>query len=53
MVLPRAWSSSANFNLEEAVKISDQAASYAQQNFPVEAEWFRIYCGGELANPWE
>jgi peptidoglycan/xylan/chitin deacetylase (PgdA/CDA1 family) len=53
MVLPRAWSSSANVNLDEAVKISDQTASFAQQNFTVEAEWFRIYCGGELANPWE
>ncbi len=48
MVLPRAWSSAANVNLDEAVKISEQAAAYAETNFPVEAEWYKNYCGGEL-----
>jgi peptidoglycan/xylan/chitin deacetylase (PgdA/CDA1 family) len=50
MVLPRAWSSAANVNLDEAVEISQQAAEFAQQNFPVEAEWYRTYCGGELSD---
>ncbi len=48
MVLPRFWSSAANVNLDEAVQISDQAVSFAEQNFTVEAEWYRTYCGGEL-----
>jgi hypothetical protein len=50
MVLPRAWSSAANINLDEAVKVSDQAAAYAEANFPVEAAWYRTYCGGEISN---
>ena len=51
MVLPRAWSSAANVNLDEAVKISEQAAAYAEANFPVEAAWYKSYCGGELDRP--
>ena len=51
MVLPRAWSSAANVNLDEAVKISEQAAAYADANFPVEAAWYKSYCGGELDRP--
>jgi Polysaccharide deacetylase len=50
MVLPRAWSSAVNVNLDEAVKISEQAAAFAEQNFPVEAAWYRTYCGGEISN---
>ncbi len=50
MVLPRAWSSAANANLDEAVKISEQAAAFAEQNYPVEEEWYRTYCGGELGD---
>lgn len=50
MVLPRAWSSAANVNLDEAVKISEQATAFATQNYPVEADWYRTYCGGELGN---
>jgi Polysaccharide deacetylase len=48
MVLPRAWSSAVNVNLDEAVKISQQAATFAEQQFSVEAGWYRTYCGGEL-----
>jgi hypothetical protein len=51
MVLPRAWSSAANVNLDEAVKISEQAAAYAETNFAVEAAWYKTYCGGELDKP--
>jgi hypothetical protein len=50
MVLPRAWSSAANVNMDEAVKISDQAANFASQSFGKEAEWYHTYCGGELSN---
>jgi peptidoglycan/xylan/chitin deacetylase (PgdA/CDA1 family) len=48
MVLPRAWAGAALPNLDEAVKISDQAAVFAEQNYPVEAQWYHTYCGGEL-----
>lgn len=51
MVLPRAWSSAANVNLDEAVKISEQAAAFAETNFPVEAAWYSTYCGGEINKP--
>ncbi len=51
MVLPRAWSSAANVNLDEAVKVSEQAMAYAEVNFPVEAAWFHTYCGGEINKP--
>ena len=51
MVLPRAWSSAANVNLDEAVKISEQAQAFAEENFGVEAEWYSTYCGGQLSQP--
>ena len=51
MVLPRAWSSASNVNLDEAVKISEQASAYAQANFPMEAAWYHTYCGGDLNKP--
>jgi hypothetical protein len=50
MVLPRAWSSAVNVNLDEAVKISEQAVTFAEQNFQTEADWYRTYCGGEIDN---
>ena len=51
MVLPRAWSSAANVNLDEALKISEQAEKYADANFQIEAAWYQTYCGGELTRP--
>ena len=48
MVLPRAWSSAVNVNLDEAIKIGDQAAAFAEENFQTEADWYRTYCGGEI-----
>ncbi len=50
MVLPRAWSNAVNVNLDEAVKISEQAAAFSEENFPVEAAWYKTYCGGEISN---
>jgi hypothetical protein len=49
MVLPRAWSSAVNVNLDDAVKIGEQAAAFAEQNFQTEADWYRTYCGGEIS----
>jgi hypothetical protein len=52
MVLPRAWDSAASVNLDQAVLISQQAADFAAQNYPIEAAWYRMYCRGELgSNP--
>jgi peptidoglycan/xylan/chitin deacetylase (PgdA/CDA1 family) len=51
MVLPRAWSSAANVNMDEAVKIGEQAQAFAEQNFTLEADWYHTYCGGELNRP--
>ncbi len=51
MVLPRAWSSAVNVNLDEAVRISEQAAAFADENFQVEADWYSTYCGGEISKP--
>ena len=50
MVLPRVWSSAVNFNLDEAVTVSEQARAFAEQNYPAEAGWYSTYCGGELNN---
>jgi hypothetical protein len=47
MVLPRAWSNSANVNLDEAVKVSEQAAAFAQQNYRAEMGWYEQYCPGK------
>ena len=50
MVLPRAWSSAVNVNLDEAVKVSEQAAAFSEKNYPAEAAWYRTYCAGEISN---
>jgi hypothetical protein len=50
MVLPRAWSNAVNVNMDEAVKISEQATAFAEENFPAEASWYSTYCGGEISN---
>jgi hypothetical protein len=50
MVLPRSWSNSVNVNLDEAVKVSEQAAAYAEENYSTEAAWYKAYCGGELSS---
>jgi hypothetical protein len=50
MVLPRAWSSAVNVNLDEALKVSEQAAAFAEEHFLAEAAWYGTYCGGKLSN---
>ncbi len=47
MLLPRAWSNSVNVNLDEAVKVSEQAAAFAEANRQLEAGWYEQYCPGE------
>ena len=46
MLLPRAWSNSVNFNLDEAVRVSQQAADFAKYNYAAEAAWLDQYCQG-------
>ena len=48
MVLPRAWSPSAIFNLEQAARIGDEAARQAQESRASEAEWYSSNCGAKL-----
>lgn len=50
MLLPRAWSSAVNVNLDKAIKIGEQAAEFAQKNYGAEATWYQTYCGGELTS---
>jgi peptidoglycan/xylan/chitin deacetylase (PgdA/CDA1 family) len=51
MVLPRYWSTAAVVNLDQAVKIGEEAASFAREQYPTEAAWYRASCGGELPAP--
>jgi peptidoglycan/xylan/chitin deacetylase (PgdA/CDA1 family) len=48
MVLPRAWSTSATVNLQDAADIGGQAASFAEENRQAEATWYAQTCGGSL-----
>ncbi len=51
MTLPRAWSPSATVNLEQAVKIGEEAALFAAENREAEASWYSQSCGGSLPSP--
>jgi peptidoglycan/xylan/chitin deacetylase (PgdA/CDA1 family) len=53
MVLPRAWSNSAIYNLEQALEIADKAQAYAEENFKIEARWYNASCGGSLIPPFD
>jgi hypothetical protein len=44
MTLPRYWSINAGAELDTVRQISDQAASYAEQNKAVELEYYDIVC---------
>ena len=48
MLLPRAWSNSVNVNLDEAVRVSEQAENDAHIRYPLEADYYHTFCGGEL-----
>ncbi len=49
MLLPRAWSNSMPVNIDQALKISEQARQQAELSFPAEADYYQTYCGGTLA----
>jgi hypothetical protein len=48
MLLPRAWSNSVNVNLDEALRISQEAVEAAKEQYPAEAAYYQTYCGAEL-----
>lgn len=51
MTLPRYWSPMAWRNLDQTVEISANARTHAIEQYPLEAEWYRQSCGGELPPP--
>ncbi|HSB90273.1 MAG TPA: polysaccharide deacetylase family protein [Anaerolineales bacterium] len=53
MLLPRYWSTAAVVNLDQAVEIAEEAASFAREQYPAEAAWYRASCGGVLPAPAE
>ncbi len=46
MVLPRYWSTNAASEMDQAVKISEDAKAFAEQNKNLELGYYRQYCGG-------
>ena len=48
MVLPRYWDTDAFRHLDDIVKISDDAAAYAEQNKTTEQEYYDIVCAPTL-----
>jgi hypothetical protein len=44
LVLPRFWSSSAVYRMEEVIQISEEAMTFASQNRQQELDWYKIYC---------
>lgn len=44
MTLPRYWSADARENIGTVIAIGEQAAAYAEQNKPVELEYYDIVC---------
>jgi peptidoglycan/xylan/chitin deacetylase (PgdA/CDA1 family) len=45
MLLPRAWSNSVNYNLDEALRLSEQAIEFVETNAQAEQEYLSKYCG--------
>jgi peptidoglycan/xylan/chitin deacetylase (PgdA/CDA1 family) len=48
MTLPRSWSTDQTLPLTVGIKIGAAAQAEAILNYPQEAEYYRLYCGGEL-----
>jgi len=48
MVLPRYWDTDALKHLDDIIKISQDAAAYAQQNQATEKEYYDIVCAPTL-----
>lgn len=49
MTLPRFWSSATLLNLDQSVRASEEALSFAIENYSAEADWFSQNCGAELS----
>ena len=52
MTLPRSWSTDQTLPLDIAEQIGAAARAEAISNYPQEAEYYRMYCGGELPMLW-
>jgi peptidoglycan/xylan/chitin deacetylase (PgdA/CDA1 family) len=48
MTLPRSWSTDQTLPLDMGVQVGTAAQQAAIQNYPQEADYYRMYCGGEL-----
>ncbi len=48
LVLPRYWDTDALIHLDEVIKISQDAAAYAEQNRATELEYYNIKCAPTL-----
>jgi peptidoglycan/xylan/chitin deacetylase (PgdA/CDA1 family) len=48
MTLPRFWSTVAWRNLDETIAIADSARTHAEEQYSLEAEWYRQSCDGIL-----
>jgi peptidoglycan/xylan/chitin deacetylase (PgdA/CDA1 family) len=48
MTLPRSWSTDQTLPLDNAIQIGAAAQAEAVQNYAQEADYYRMYCGGEL-----
>lgn len=48
MTLPRYWSPVAWRNLDETITVAESARAFAADQYPIESEWYRQSCGGEL-----
>jgi peptidoglycan/xylan/chitin deacetylase (PgdA/CDA1 family) len=46
LLLPRYWSTAAYVNLDQAVKLGQEAADFANKNRQAEMEWYNRYCPG-------
>ncbi len=46
MVMPRYWSTTAISEMDKAVKISEEAKAFADQNQNLELSYYSQYCGG-------
>ena len=50
MVLPRYWNIDAIYRMPEAIQISQEAATYAEQNKATELEYYDIVCAPTLGS---
>ena len=51
MTLPRFWSVTAWRDLDETLEVGKVSLAHALQQYPGEAAWYRVNCGGELPPP--